>query len=108
MQTIPEECRQYIEVIVSVAKQFLSKGESLQAIAFLGKFGCQLMPVPMDMAHKDQSLLFISEICKHTEPDYVIMLSEAWALSEKASSEELRFLCCPAWLMSNLQSYFFK
>jgi len=89
MQTIPEEYRQDIEKIVSIARGYLSEGGKLSAMAFLGKSGCGLFPVPMDMEHKDLSAKLITELCKDCEADYVIMISEAWALSEKVSTEEM-------------------
>jgi len=89
MQTIPEEYRKDIEKIVSVARGYLSEGETLSAMAFLGKSGCGFFPVPMNMRHKDESAKLVTELCKQVAADYVIMISEAWALSGKVLNEEM-------------------
>jgi hypothetical protein len=89
MQTIPEECRHEVEVIVSVVREYLLEGESLAAMAFMGRFGLPPFPVPMDMKHKDQSTKLVTELCKHAKADYVIMVAEAWALDHtKVPKEE--------------------
>jgi hypothetical protein len=89
MQTIPEECLQAIKAIVSVARGYLSEGETLSAMAFLGRFGLPFFPVPTDMKHKDQSAKLVTELCKQIRADYVIMISEVWALSGKVPNEEM-------------------
>lgn len=58
-------------------------------MAFLGKFGEELIPIPMDMEHKDKSAALVTGICKMLRPDYVIMVSEAWGLSRETSQEEV-------------------
>jgi hypothetical protein len=82
MKTIPEKYHAYIEMVISVARGFLSEGDELQAMAFLGKLGAGIVPIPMHMGHKDQSAAMIREICKVTRPDCVMMISEAWALDQ--------------------------
>jgi hypothetical protein len=86
---IPEECQRSIDLIASNAREFLSEGEELQAFAFLGKFGIGFTPAPMGMSNKDLAVKLITALCKDVKPDYVIMISEAWALSGKVPNEEI-------------------
>jgi hypothetical protein len=88
MKTIPEKYHAHIEMIVSTARGFLAEGGDLQAMAFLGKFGEGVVPLPVDMGHKDRSAMMIREICKVTRPDYVMMISEAWMRERKEMSKE--------------------
>ena len=89
---IPDECQRSLDAIVSTARRFLSEGKELQAMAFMGQFGAGFAPIPMDMANKDRSAAFITAICKCAKPDYVIMISEAWALSAQCIGAELERL----------------
>jgi hypothetical protein len=89
---IPEECQRSIDAIVSTARGFLSEGNELQAMAFLGKFGKGFFPAPMNMSNKDAAARFVTALCKAVEADYVIMISEAWSMSADCTHEELQRL----------------
>ncbi len=89
---IPEECQHSLDAIVSRAQEILSEGKELHAFAFLGKFGCRFVAVPMNMSSKDLAAKFITLLCRDTEPDYVIMISEAWTLSMECTGTELERL----------------
>jgi hypothetical protein len=89
---IPEECQRSIDLIASRAREFLSEGKELQAFAFLGKFGKGFFPFPMEMSNKDIAVKLVTALCKDVEADYIIMISEAWALSGTCPNEELERL----------------
>jgi hypothetical protein len=88
MKMIPEKYHAHIEMIVSAARGFLSEGGDLQAMAFLGKFGEGVVPIPVHMGDKDRAAAMVKAICKITRPDYVMMISEAWMVERKESRVE--------------------
>lgn len=91
---IPEKYQAEIEVIISMAREFLSEGRELQAFVFLGKPSCSLLPCPMNMSSgsaKDMSAAMVRELAKVLRAEYAIMISEAWALDHtKTSMEEAK------------------
>lgn len=89
MQTIPEECQAVIEQIVRISRDFLSVGEQLQGMAFVGRYGAGFTPLPMDMSHKDLAAKILTLFCRDVKADYVIMISEAWALMKNVDQEEV-------------------
>jgi len=84
---VPEKYLAYIEMIVSTARVFMAEGNVFQGMAFLGKFGAGIVPVPVNMMDKDRSVMMLKELCKRTEPDYVMMISEAWMVERKDASK---------------------
>src|SRR5574342_86303 len=82
---IPEKYQIAIDKIVSVARKFLSEGGEITGFVFLGKSDLPLLPCPMRMsnnAEKEISAMLVREIARAAQAEFVIMISEAWALEQ--------------------------
>lgn len=92
MQNIPFQYRYTVEKIVATMRKFLADGQELHAFAFLGKIDGRIMPMPMDTESgmsKDTSAYLVQLISKEFKPDFVIVVSEAWALMRENSPEDI-------------------
>lgn len=91
---IPEKYQADIETIISGARKVLVEGKELEAVAFLGKTDFGLLRLPMDMHStkaKEFSAAIVRGIAQAGRAEYVIMISEAWALDQtKVSVEEIK------------------
>lgn len=90
---IPEKYQADIETIISRARKILVEGKELEAVVFLGKAGCVLLPCPINSRNettKDICTAIIREIARIGHAEYVITIYEGWGLDQtKVSFEEL-------------------
>lgn len=92
---IPDRYRQKIDPLVAHARQFLEKGETLAAIAFVGNLTKdEIIPVVLDDrsdSAKDHSAQTIATTATMLEADFIFQVREAWKLPQKyiARHEEI-------------------
>ena len=84
MSTLPEAYLGVIMPLIDKARGFLERGDPLYPIAFVGNFTTQsTYPVLMnteDQATKDATSRAIQGLAELCEADFVLVISESWAL----------------------------
>lgn len=94
MKTIPEVYHEDIEMIVKTMRGFMLDGHELQGMAFLGQLeNNRLLPVPMpmgDIKEKNLSAARVTQLAKLLQPDFIILISEAWLKENPGDLEKVR------------------
>jgi hypothetical protein len=83
---MPDAYRAVIDPLIAMARTIMERGETLQAIAFIGNFTRQsVQQVLMNNtseAAKDASCDLVARVAAQHDADFVFIISEAWALRE--------------------------
>lgn len=103
MKSIPEEYRESLQKIISIARLEMSKGKELSAIVFFGSFDSNkegykngLLPIPTDLISDDNdcATYVLRKLAKIEKPDFIITATEAYALetikTKNLSKEEIK------------------
>jgi len=92
MHNIPEAYRPVVEKIIGTMRKFLAEGEELHTFVFLAKFDGNFFPVPMNTSSnrdKEASAYLVTLMSKEIKPDFMIFVSEAWAVMEETEPQEI-------------------
>ena len=92
METVPETYHEALKLIIEHTREFLRDGQELAPICFLGKFEAGLVPFPMsfaDIEAKNKSAAVVRSLAAKYKVDYLIMISEAWAVAEAENPEAI-------------------
>lgn len=88
----PYRIQKIIELFMPAVRQNLKGSDMLTPVAFVFT-GEQWCPVIMDMANeaaKDFSAMALRELCKERDADCVVMITEAWTLSQEDAQDFMK------------------
>ncbi len=88
--------QQIIDSIISRTRDLLSQGEQIATLAFIGKEGSIIKVIYMKMENattKNQSTEIVKVWAATFDADFIITLSEAWAVTGKLKDEEIKKIC---------------